>query len=500
MDRDRTTHKDLELFSFIRRTFWPVKNSELPKVLSLAFLIFFSLFNQNLLRILKDSILISEVSAEITNFAKICVLMPLATLFIIGYTKATNHYRFASIYYVLIISFTTFFAFFAFVLYPNVEMFHPDQLKTKELMAIYPNLKWYIALFGNWAYVVFYVLAELWPNIFYILMCWHIANQITSSEEAGRVYTSIALIGNSSAVLVGWGMSSIASNDSYILKYINSTNHNLDTVQIAIMMLCFSSVFMILIIRYIDNYHPLQARSNTHKLKLGIKESLRYILESRYLWLILIISAAFGLTMNLIEGVWRAKIKELYPTMRGYMECASTSIMWTGIVIMIVTVIGNNLMRFFGWLAVAMITPVTMLVTGVIFFALVIYGDGFYHLLNIKYFESPLAFAVFIGMVQNIITKGTKYSVSDASREMLYIPLNEELKTKGKAAVDIISSKIGKSLSSLIQMTLFTIFPFATYDTFAILLMIIFITAAVIWILSLKTINVDYQKLLSKTD
>ena len=55
----------------LRNIFWPVHNSELGKFIPMSALMFCILFNQNILRILKDSILISEVSAEITSFTKV---------------------------------------------------------------------------------------------------------------------------------------------------------------------------------------------------------------------------------------------------------------------------------------------------------------------------------------------------------------------------------------------------------------------------------------------
>ena len=82
----------------IKNIVWPIENRELKKFLPMAFFMFCVLFNQTVLRILKDSILIGEVSAEITNFAKVYCVTPAAALFVVVYAQMSNRLNFLQIF------------------------------------------------------------------------------------------------------------------------------------------------------------------------------------------------------------------------------------------------------------------------------------------------------------------------------------------------------------------------------------------------------------------
>ena len=63
-----------------------------------------------------------------------------------------------------------------------------------------------------------------------------------------------------------------------------------------------------------------------------------------------------------------------------------------------------------------------------------------------------------MGSIQNIISKSSKYTIFDASKEMAYLPLSAELRSKGKATVEIMGSKLGKSMGALTQSMIFLFF------------------------------------------
>jgi AAA family ATP:ADP antiporter len=491
--------KSQSFFEIIKKIFFPIDKGEMRRFLPVAFLMFCILFNQNILRILKDSIIIAEISAEVVSFAKIYCVTPAAAIFLIIYSKMVNILSFEQCYYYLLSFFITFFLIFAFLIYPNVDLFHLSDETINSIILSYPNLKWYIILAGKWSYVLFYVFGELWPNIFYVLLFWQCANSITTTDQAKRFYTLFSLIGNSSVVIVGLLTMHLASKNSMIKSYFFAWDEKILLTQSLMILVLLSSIVSAFLMKYIAANIFIKIDKSEFREKkpsLGLIDSFKYIVKSRYLWLLVICSSAFGLVMNLVESVWRSKIKELYSDVNSYAEFSGMYILWTGVAIIILTIVGNNVMRLYGWFVAAVITPIVMIISGSLFFILVVFDQYTLSFLDSITIISPLALAILVGAIQNVVAKGAKYSIWDAATQMLYIPLDVELKTKGKAAVDVISAKTGKSLSALIQIILFTVFPAATYDSIAPILMVIFISVCLVWIYSVKEIHKDYIELI----
>ena len=65
-----------------------------------------------------------------------------------------------------------------------------------------------------------------------------------------------------------------------------------------------------------------------------------------------------------------------------------------------------------------------------------------------------LRIPLLLGTLQTIISKITKYSLFDPCKEMSYIPLDKESKTKGKATIDVLGSRFGRSVGNVTQQLL----------------------------------------------
>jgi AAA family ATP:ADP antiporter len=106
---------------------------------------------------------------------------------------------------------------------------------------------------------------------------------------------------------------------------------------------------------------------------------------------------------------------------------------------------------------------------------------------------SPLAIAVMFGAAQNALTKASKYSVFDATKEMAYIPLSHESKLKGKAAIDGVGSRLGKSGGSLIHQSLLMIF--VTVSAAAPIVSLILFAMIIFWFFAVKELGIHFKEI-----
>ena len=107
---------------------------------------------------------------------------------------------------------------------------------------------------------------------------------------------------------------------------------------------------------------------------------------------------------------------------------------------------------------------------------------------------NPVAVAVVLGAIIVVASKSTKYALFDLTKEMAYIPLDEEMKVKGKAVVDVVGGRLGKSGGAFVQVVLFSavssiIGTKATYYQIVPYVFGIFIVICTLWILSVKSLG-----------
>jgi ATP/ADP translocase len=90
------------------------------------------------------------------------------------------------------------------------------------------------------------------------------------------------------------------------------------------------------------------------------------------------------------------------------------------------------------------ITPVLMFVARGAFFTSILFRSIFLEVLS-NIGSSPVSCAVALGMSIFIMAKSAKYSLFDGTKEMVVIPLDEEVKVKCKVIGEVVGGRSGKA-------------------------------------------------------
>lgn len=450
-------------YSGLRKIFWPIESFENKKFLPMAGMMFFILFNYSMLRSIKDGFVLDNIGPEAISFLKTYVVLPSAILAMIVYIKLCNALSSKNVFYSVAGFFAAYFAFFGFVLYPNPGFLHPSSETIESLASSMPNLKWFFRIAGNWGVASFYAMAELWGSMMLSLLFWQFANQITKTEEAKRFYSMFGMLGNIGLLATGGVMTYFLGNKAATSGLPFTPLFIICIVNVLAVMYIYGWINRNVLTdpKLYDANSPGKAKKK--KAKLSIGESFKLIFGSKYLGMIAILVLSYGISVNLIEGVWKAKIKELYPTKEEVTLYMGQFQSWQGLGAIFFMIIGSNILRSVKWRTAAILTPLMILITGLLFFAFILFSTELGPLIAALTVMTPLSLAVTIGMIQNVLSKATKYSLFDSTKEMAYIPLDDELKSKGKAAVDVVGGRFGKSGGGVIQSTFFILCPNLTF-------------------------------------
>jgi len=484
-------------FGKCRSLLWPIHSYELKKLLPMLLMFFCISFNYTILRDMKDSLVITAggSGAEVIPFLKFWGVLPGAVIFMLIFAKLSNKLSKSALFYACLAPFLIFFALFALVFYPAKEFIHPHALADKLQTLLPSGFMGFIAVLRNWVFSLFYILAELWGSVVLSLLFWGFANEITKVNEAKRFY-ALFLTGANIALLISGPTIRYFANLPKRLSAVSGVDPWGITINKLMLVVVGLGLIIILCYWWMNKnvltdprfYSPEeQTSSKKSKPKLSMKESFKFLARSKYLGLLAIIVISYGVAINLIEVSWKAQLKIQYPNPNEYLAFMGGFSFVTGLVTVFTTLfLGGNIMRKFGWKTSALLTPVLLICTGITFLSLIVFKHKFP-----PYVIGGLTLQIFIvlaGAAQNIISKSCKYTFFDPTKEMAYIPLDQESKVKGKAAIDVVGARLGKSGGALLQQGLI-IMCGGLIGAAPVIIMGLVFAIVTLWTLSIKGLS-----------
>lgn len=489
-----------ENFTGFRKIFWPVHNYELRKVVSLSLMLFLIIFNYTILRNSKDGLIITAPGsgAELISFLKLYGTLSFAIITMALYSKLSLILSKPKLFFSMISIFIAFFTIFGYVLFPLKDILHASPETITAWQQAYPRFHWFVPMFGNWTYSLFYIMSELWGTVAMNVLFWQFANEITSVKESKRLYPLFGMLSSFGTISSGCILYYITNKYSHL----NPTESWDLSLKFIINIAVFNMLLIICFYNWIyknialPQFNQEAARSNKKKskLKLTFAQSIRTVLNSKYITLIMMLTVCYGISINLIEVTWKSQMKLQFHETSEYVKIMGLFSVTTGISVIILNIIGGYVLRTFGWFVTAIVTPSIFLITGSLFFGFIIFEDHTTRFLAVLSM-TPLLMTVIIGWIQNILSKGVKYAMFDATKEMAYIPLSDELRVIGKATADGIGSRLGKSGGAIIQQLLLFIFVGASQISLAPIISCIFIVCIIIWLTAVVKLNAEFEVL-----
>jgi len=415
--------------------------------------------------------------------------LPAATAFIALYSKMSDVLEKKALFYCTCVPFFVFFGIFSFFIFPNTQYLHPSLESVQALIpggAETGGLAILANIISNWTSALFYIISEIYSSVSVGILFWQFANDVVPVDQAKRMYPLFAQMSGLAPVLAG----------QYVVRFASQAKDfetSLDRLMMAVLFagagIC---LFYHLATSYIErtegpvkvagessnNNQPKKAK----KPKMSMSESAKFLASSQYLRLIATLVLGYGLSINFTEIMWKSLVKKQYPNPLDYQRFMGNFSSAVGLATCIVIFFGVHVIRILGWRIGACATPGIMAVLSAPFFACILMG-----------LESParLRTAVILGTIQSLLSKTSKYALFDPTTQMAYIPLDDDSKVKGKAAIDVLGSRIGKSGGSFIQQGL--VFMFGSIIDAAPVVGVIFYSVLFSWIAAASKLSVLFQ-------
>ena len=466
-------------FGRLRSFFWPIHRYELAKILPMLLMFFFISLVYSLLRNTKDALIVTAPGggAGLIPFLKVYGTIPGSILAMVAYARVAGALGKDRAFYLTIGFFMAFFVLFGF-LFPIRERLEPTAWAAALEGRLSAGLGHLVATLRHWVLSLFYVMAELWGSMALSLLFWGFANDITRVEESKRYYALFGLGANLALVAVK-GVNHVLRAAGQVLSDrcgVSPWDGYLDaliaTVVVAGALIMFLYARVGRIVRSDPRFAGAVDSAAFRKAEVPLRESLPVLLKSTYLRYIAVLVLAYGIAINLIEVTWKHQLGLAFPQPGRYQDFMANFSLATGCAtLFLMLFVSSNVIRRFGWTAAALATPVVLLVTGMGFFAVLLWPALF----------RAGTLAVPIGAVQNVLSKASKYSLFDPTKEMAYIPLDPESKVKGKAGIDVVGARFGKAGGSLILQVLIGIFGSLDAVTGQIAAILAVIIGAWIW-------------------
>jgi ATP:ADP antiporter, AAA family len=91
--------------------------------------------------------------------------------------------------------------------------------------------------------------------------------------------------------------------------------------------------------------------------KMTMKESIQFVFNSPYIRDLATLVISYGMCISIVEVSWKAKLKQAFPDPNSYSSFMGNFSSATGLVTLVMMLLGRTIFAKFGWRAAALVTP-----------------------------------------------------------------------------------------------------------------------------------------------
>lgn len=442
-----------------RDAVFPIYGREVRKFFSMGMIKFLIVFVLTITRDVKDTLIVTSCGAESIAFLKVYGVLPAAAAFTIAYSKMSNSLSKDALYYALVAPFFIFYLLFDLIIYPRRHQLHPAATATS-----FQGLSYLLGLYNNWTFALYYIVSEIYSSVSIGLLFWQFANDVITVDEAKRFYPLFGQLSSIAPIIAGQCVARVASNGDFGAS-----------LRVLTILTSLCGVGIMILYRYcsllvdkeardglLDSSMVQNLQQRRPRPQLSLQESSAFLLNSQYLRYMAVLVLGFGLAINFTDILWKSMVKDYFPDKLAYQRFMGYYSSTVGATTFVVIFFGSNIVKHLGWRIGALATPVMMALLAIPFFgAIFLKGFG-------ASTKKTALLAVGAGALMSVLSKATKYALFDPTTQMAYIPLDEESKSKGKAAIDVLGSRVGKSLGALLLQACVVVFGSAIRASYVV--------------------------------
>lgn len=447
---------------------YPLEKDEVERTMILFVLFFLVAFVYNTLLPLKKTIILNTpgAGAEAITYLKPFVIAPCAFLFTWYFLFLLKLFNRDQVFYIVVASFASYFLLYTFLLRPYQDFLRLDTVADWLTSHLPQSQEAAPALVRYWMHTLFYAFSELWSSTVFALLLWGLVNEISTEKQAKTSYALLTAGANLSSIFSAKFSKLLGQIYVYDPNFFYGGNH-WDQAFFRIMAMVFTAIVLIfsLYTVFIKRGYTQSLQNSTlieksqkSSVQASIVECFVQVFRSPQLIFIAIIVMGYNLVYNLSDVIFNKKVQMFFELRQVEMTDFMYDVQfWVGISSSVLAVVTNLTLIYVGWTFTALLTPLIYAATAL-----------FFYVPQLDFFPIPIGgltlFTLYAGGVHMSLTKGSKYSFFDSTKEMAYIGLTPEERSKGKAAIDGIASRFGKSGGSVILIMTFWLLDTANIE------------------------------------